>query len=312
MDVHVDEGLIRGLLREQHPDLAELSIREVPGGWDNQMWRVGEELAVRMPRTERAPELLRKEFRWLPLLAPALPLPVPVPVRTGEPSARFPRFWTVARWVAGEPADAVPVTRGGHAAEVLGGFLRILHREAPEEAPVNPHRGVPLSAHADGFEEGLRLLAEFADAAAVRRVWEDALAAPEARGTPVWLHGDLHPANVVVTDGRLSGVLDFGELCSGDPATDLSAAWLLLPAGAAPRFFEAYGDRDRDGDGDGDVGVGVGDVDEATVRRARGWALLRAAGLIDIGRAGDQGLPGGKPTWGPAGRAALARVLADG
>ncbi|MFB6836724.1 aminoglycoside phosphotransferase family protein [Streptomyces sp. NPDC056361] len=314
--IEIDEGLIRGLLREQHPDLAELPIREVPGGWDNQLWRVGDELAVRMPRTERAPDLLRKEYRWLPVLAPPLPLPVPVPVRTGEPSERFPRFWTVARWVAGEPADAAPVTRGEHAAEALAGFLRVLHRAAPEDAPVNPHRGVPLSAHAGEAERGLRLLSEFADAAAVRRVWEDALAAPEARGTPVWLHGDLHPANVVVTDGTLSGVLDFGELCSGDPATDLSAAWLLLPAGAASRFFEAYGDGDGAGDrarDDGTVDGAVGvDLDEATVRRARGWALLRAAGLIDIGRAGDQGLPGGKPTWGPAGRAALARVLADG
>lgn len=317
--IEIDEGLIRGLLREQHPDLAELPVREVPGGWDNQLWRLGDELAVRMPRTERAPDLLRKEYRWLPVLAPPLPLPVPVPVRTGEPSERFPRFWTVARWVDGEPADAAPVTRGEHAAEALAGFLRVLHREAPEEAPANPHRGVPLSAHVDDAEKGLRLLSEFADAAAVRRVWEDALAAPEVRGTPVWLHGDLHPANVVVTDGTLSGVLDFGELCSGDPATDLSAAWLLLPAGAVSHFFEAYRHGAGAGHGRGDGAraragdrVGTVDLDEATIRRARGWALLRAAGLIDIGRAGDQGLPGGKPTWGPAGRATLTRVLADG
>ncbi|MFI1980229.1 aminoglycoside phosphotransferase family protein [Streptomyces wedmorensis] len=289
-----DEGLIRALLREQHPDLAELPIREVPGGWDNQLWRVGDELAVRMPRTERAPELLRKEYRWLPALAPLLPLPAPVPVRGGEPSARFPRFWTVARWVPGAPSDAVPVTRGGHAAEVLAGFLRALHRAAPEDAPANPDRGVPLAAHEDGFERGFPFLAGCADPAAVRRVWEDALAADAWQGPPLWLHGDLHPANVVVTDGTLSGVVDFGELCAGDPATDLSAAWLLLPDGSARRFFEAYGR-----------------ADGPTVRRARGWALLRASGLIAIGRAGDEGLPGGKPTWGPAGRAALARVLAD-
>ncbi|MFF9426163.1 aminoglycoside phosphotransferase family protein [Streptomyces sp. NPDC014746] len=290
-----DEGFVRTLLQEQHPDLAELPLRPVPGGWDNQLFRLGDALAVRMPRTERAPDLLRKELRWLPHLAPLLPLPVPVPVRAGEPSARFPGTWTVARWVPGEPADAVPVTRGGHAAGTLAGFLRALHREAPGDAPANPDRGVPLAGFAAGFEEGLELLAAHADPGAVRRVWEDALAAPGPQGPPVWLHGDLHPANVVVADGTLAGVLDFGELCAGDPATDLSAAWLLLPQGAADPFLTAYGR-----------------ADEAAVRRARGWALLRAAGLIAIGRAGDRGLPGGKPTWGPAGRAALVRVLAHG
>ncbi|MFJ3763378.1 aminoglycoside phosphotransferase family protein [Streptomyces sp. NPDC090082] len=290
-----DEGFVRTLLQEQHPDLAELPLRPVPGGWDNQLFRLGDALAVRMPRTERAPGLLRKELRWLPHLAPLLPLPVPVPVRAGEPSARFPGTWTVARWVPGEPADAVPVARGGHAAGTLADFLRALHREAPGDAPANPDRGVPLAGFAAGFEEGLELLAAHADPGAVRRVWEDALAAPGPQGPPVWLHGDLHPANVVVADGTLAGVLDFGELCAGDPATDLSAAWLLLPRGAADPFLTAYGR-----------------ADGAAVRRARGWALLRAAGLIAIGRAGDRGLPGGKPAWGPAGRAALVRVLAHG
>ncbi len=102
----------------------------------------------------------------------------------------------------------------------------------------------------------------------------------------MWLHGDPHPANVVVADGTLAGVLDFGELCAGDPATDLAAAWLLLPPGAAPRFFGAYAR-----------------ADEAVIRPARGWAVLRALSLIDIGRAGELGLSGGKATWGPAGRA---------
>ncbi|MFH8625354.1 aminoglycoside phosphotransferase family protein [Streptomyces vietnamensis] len=300
----IDESLVRALLRDQHPDLAELPIRPVPGGWDNRLWRLGDELAVRMPRTERAPALLRKEHRWLPALAPLLPLPVPVPVRTGEPSDRFPRTWTVARWVPGEPSDAVPVTRGDHAAEALAGFLRALHREAPGDAPANPDRGVPLADFAAGFEAGFPLLAEHADPEAVRSTWEDALAAPVWQGPPLWLHGDLHPANVVVADGTLAGVVDFGEVCAGDPATDLSAAWLLLPEGAADRFFRTYARVD-----DAMYGNGHARVDAATVRRARGWALLRAAGLIDIGRAGDRGLPGGKPTWGPAGRAALARVL---
>src|SRR5450432_2817868 len=104
MNIDIDEALVRSLLREQHPDLAEFGLREVIGGWDNQMWRLGEELAVRMPRTPRAPALLRTEQQWLPILATDLPLPVSIPVRVGEPSARFPKTWTVVRWVAGEPA----------------------------------------------------------------------------------------------------------------------------------------------------------------------------------------------------------------
>lgn len=109
-DAGIDEALVRALLHEQHPDLAGLELREVAGGWDNRMWRLGRQLAVRLPRTARAPSLLRTEQRWLPCLAPSLPLPVPNPVRVGEPSARFPHTWTVARWVHGEPADRAPIT----------------------------------------------------------------------------------------------------------------------------------------------------------------------------------------------------------
>ncbi|MFI6638750.1 aminoglycoside phosphotransferase family protein [Streptomyces sp. NPDC050504] len=298
-DTAIDGALVRALLHEQHPDLAGLDLREVAGGWDNRLWRLGDDLAVRMPRTERAPALLRKEFRWLPALAPRLPLPVPTPVRIGEPSALFPGTWTVAVWVPGEPADRAPVTRGEHAADALAGFLGALHRAAPDGAPANPDRGVPLRAFADGPGRQSELLEGTGLAAGARKTWADAVAAPEWHGPSLWLHGDLHPANAVTADGTLAGVLDFGELCAGDPATDLSAAWLLLPAGAADRFFAGYA-----------AATGAA-VDPATVRRARGWAVLRALGLIGIGLAGERGLPGGKVTWGPAGRAALERALAD-
>ena len=287
----IDESLVRALVREQHPDLAELTLREVDGGWDNQLWRLGDALAVRMPRTPRAPSLLRKEHRWMPVLAPHLPLPVPTPVRIGAPSARFPRPWTITTWVPGEPADRTSITRGRHAADALAGFLSVLHRHAPTGAPANPDRGVPLRTLTHDLDEHFRAVS---GGSALRHLWDEAVSAPEWQGPPVWLHGDLHPANVVIADGTLAGVLDFGELCAGDPATDLSAAWLLLPAGAATWFLDAYAY-----------------TDEAMIRRARGWAVLRGIGLISIGRAGDLGLPGGKPTWGPAGRSALDRVLAS-
>jgi aminoglycoside phosphotransferase (APT) family kinase protein len=119
----MDDELVRALLQEQHPDLAHLELKEVAGGWDNQMWRLGEDLAVRMPRTERAPDLLRKEHRWVPDIAARVPLPVQIPVRLGEPSDRFPRTWLVTTWVAGEPADYAPITDPA-AADVLADFLR--------------------------------------------------------------------------------------------------------------------------------------------------------------------------------------------
>jgi aminoglycoside phosphotransferase (APT) family kinase protein len=279
----MDEELVRGLLREQHPDLAELTLRKVVGGWDNQMWRLGDELAVRLPRTERGPELLRKEYRWLPDLAARLPLPVPTPQRIGEPTDEFPESWLVTTWVGGEPADRTPIA-AEHAAETLATFLRALHVAAPDDAPVSPGRGVPLRS--------LEVNEADIQDVAVRKIWAEALAAPEWVGPPVWFHGDLHPANVVVADGTLAGVIDFGDMGVGDPAVDLAAAWILLPDGTADRFFDAYGV-----------------ADDATITRARGLAALKALVLIAIGEAGERGLPGGKPTWLPAGRRTLERLL---
>ncbi|WP_198587056.1 aminoglycoside phosphotransferase family protein [Glycomyces xiaoerkulensis] len=287
-----DETLVRSLLSEQCPDLADRELRRVDGGWDNRMWRLGDDLAVRLPRTSRAPSLLENEHRWLPVLAPRLPLAVPVPVRSGEPSERFPKPWIVTTWVAGEPADRVPIDRGPDAAEALARFLTALHVEAPGDAPVNSRRGGPLKRYADEIERQSETLAPEGAADRMREVWDDAVAAAEWDRPAVWVHGDLHPANAVVADGTLAGVIDFGEMRAGDPAADLAAAWLLLPEGAAARFFEAYAE-----------------ADEVTIRRARGWALLGCLQMLEIGRAGQLGLPGGKPTWRRTGEAALNRLL---
>ena len=291
-EIEITADLVRGLLREQHPDLAELALREVPGGWGNQMWRLGDELVVRMQRMDTTPELQLRERRWLPELAPRLPLPVPAPVRSGAPSARFPKVWTVMTWVHGEPLDHGSISRGAHAADTLARFLRALHVEAPAEAPAATDRGVHPRNCADGFEGFFEAVVPDAVAAEVRAVWDDAVTAPAWQGPAVWVHGDLHPANVVVANGTLSGVVDFGDLSAGDPAWDLAAAWVLLPAGTAARFFEAY---ER--------------ADEAAVRRARGLAAMKSLFLMLMGRNGDRGLPGGKPHWGPRGREALERVL---
>ncbi|MGW8557569.1 aminoglycoside phosphotransferase family protein [Streptomyces tubercidicus] len=294
-EIEISEDLVRDLLREQHPDLAELPIREVAGGWGNQMWRLGDELAVRMQRMDTRPDLQLKERRWLPTLASRLPLPIPVPVRDGAPSERFPKIWTVMTWVEGTPLDHGSITRGDHAADTLAAFLKALHVEAPADGPTDSDVGGHPKDCTDGFENFLRALAPgpmAEDVRAVREVWDDAVAAPEWEGPPVWVHGDLHPANVVIAHGTLAGVIDFGAVFAGDPAWDLAAAWLLLPAGGAARFFDTYAQ-----------------ADEAVVRRARGLAVMKSLFLMLMGQNGDRGLPGGKSNWGPVGRSALDRVL---
>ncbi|MFB6979017.1 aminoglycoside phosphotransferase family protein [Streptomyces scopuliridis] len=296
IETEITADLVQDLLRDQHPDLADRPVRLGARGWDNQLWRLGDDLAVRLPwATQSADALLRKEHAWLPALAPHLPLPVPVPQRLGEPSALFPRPWIVTTWVPGEPADRAPATRAAEAADALAAFLTALHRPAPDEAPTGRDRGGPLADTAERFTQGLASAAELGlirDPDAVRAVWEDAAAAPDWAGPRLWLHGDLHPANVLTTNGTISGVIDFGDLFAGDPAFDLAAAWILLPDGAAARFHDAYGPS----------------PDAATLRRARGWAVLRALSCLHIGHAGVHGRPGGKSTWGPPAHTALRRL----
>jgi aminoglycoside phosphotransferase (APT) family kinase protein len=220
-----------------------------------------------------------------------------VPQRLGEPSERFPRPWLVTTWVPGEPADRAPATRAAEVADSLAAFLTALHRPAPAGAPAGRDRGGPLAGHAEGFAKGLASATELGlipGPDAVQAVWEDAAAAPDWAGPTLWLHADLHPANVLTADGTFCGVIDFGDLCTGDPACDLAAAWLLLPDGATDRFFSAYQPT----------------PDAATVRRARGWAVLKALACLHIGDAGVHGRPGGKPTWGPPAQAALRRLTA--
>lgn len=181
-EMDITAELVRELLRDQHPDLADHPLRLGARGWDNQLWRLGDDLAVRLPwATESADALLRKEHAWLPALAPRLPLPVPVPQRLSEPSERFPRPWIVTTWLQGEPADRAPATRAEEAADTLAAFLTALHRPAPTGAPAGRYRGGPLAEYAEGFAAQLASATELGllpDPDAVLAVWEDAAAAP--------------------------------------------------------------------------------------------------------------------------------------
>lgn len=262
-ELEITPGLVRRLLAAQHPDLAGLEVEPLASGWDNTLFRLGDELVVRLPRRTLGASILVHEQRWLPVLAPRLPLPVPVPVRVGipAPEAGYPWPWSIVEFLPGVPASSGVSFDPFLAARDLGGFFGALHAAAPPDAPANPFRGVPLASRAASLAENLATVDGQVDRGAVLAAWETALAAAPWSGAPAWLHGDPHPANILIRDGRVSGVIDFGDVTAGDPASDLSLAWMLLPASCHDAFLAAY------------AAAGNGAVSAATWARGRGWAL---------------------------------------
>jgi aminoglycoside phosphotransferase (APT) family kinase protein len=275
-EVDITQALVRGLLRQQHPDLAHLTLEVVGSGWDNALFRLGDSLAVRLPRRRLAAELVVNEQRWLAELAPTLPLPVPVPVRLGRPGRGYPWSWSIVPWFEGHPMSDGPAVDVGLAAQTLAAFLDALHLPAPPDAPTSAFRGLPLSARSQRVHEHVRALEDAVDGSRVLRCWQQLLRTSPWSGAPVWIHGDLHPGNVIVTAGRLAAVIDFGDLSAGDPATDLAAAWMLFPSATRAQFREA-------------LAGSVRRVDDAMWMRGRGWALaLNLAWLAQSG--GDEQL----------------------
>lgn len=262
-ELEITAGLVRLLLAAQHPDLAALAVEPLASGWDNALFRLGDGLVVRLPRRTLGASTLVNEQRWLPVLAPRLPLPVPVPVRTGTPApeAGYPWPWSIAEFLPGAPASSGAAFDPLLAARDLGGFFGALHVAAPPDAPANPFRGVPLASRGASFAQNLATLDGQVDQDAVLAAWEAALAAAPWPGAPVWLHGDPHPANILMRDGRVSGVIDFGDITAGDPASDLSLAWMLLPASCHGAFRAAY------------AAAGNGAICDPAWARGRGWAL---------------------------------------
>ena len=284
-DHQIDADLVRALLRDQHPDLAELEIAPAASGWDNAMFRLGETMSVRLPRRAVAAELLENEQRWLPNLAGRLPLAVPAPVRMGAPACGYPWRWSVLPWLDGVPADLAPLT--ADQAPVLAAFLRALHIPAPPDAPFNRNRSVTLQVRAVMTEPQMARVAARTDLINERigRIWREAVET-EVDVDPTWIHGDLHARNLLSIDGRISGVIDWGDMARGDPATDLCSIWMLLPDIASRRAaMDAYGP-----------------ASDLTWRRARGWAVAYGAVLMDAGAIDD-------PRLEAMGRLALERLI---
>jgi aminoglycoside phosphotransferase (APT) family kinase protein len=283
----IDSALVAALVADQHPDLLG-PVGFFAEGWDTSLWRLGDELLVRLPRRAMAVPGTEAEQRWLPVLAPALPLPVPVPVRVGVAGRGYPWTWSIVPHLSGATALSGARLVAEPAASALGRFLRALHTPAPPDAPQSTVRGVPLTERVTTFDE---LVVEHAGDPSIevaRRTFADALDAPLHCAAATWVHGDLHPGNVLVHDGALVAVLDFNDLNGGDPATDVAACWLFFEPSAAEAALAAYGG-----------------VDAALRARARGWVVLFALLYLSIGLEGHSGFT-------QVGRDALRRMEPSG
>ncbi len=290
-EVDTDVSLVGRLLAAQFPDWADLPIEPVDSaGTDNAIYRLGDDMAVRLPRIRRATAQLDKEHQWLPRLAPHLPLAIPVPLAKGMPSEGYPWRWSVYRWLTGETATIERIADPRQAATDLAQFVAALNRiDATGGPPPGAHnfgRGVPLAMRDAVTRTAISSLHGMIDADAVTVAWEAALKTAAWDRPPVWIHGDLEPGNLLVKRGRLSAVIDFGGLGVGDPACDLMGAWTLF-SGESRKVFRA-----------------ALSVDDSTWARGRGWALSVA--LLYIPYYLDS-----NPAGVSAARHAINEVLAD-
>lgn len=266
-EVETDAILVGRLLAAQFPLWANLPIEPVhSAGTDNALYRLGEDLLVRLPRIRGSTGQVDKEHQWLPGLAPLLPFAIPVPLEKGAPGQGYPWHWSVYRWLEGSSATIEPIADPRQAAVELARFVAALQRIDPDRGPPpgqhNSFRGVPLATRDTATRTAISTLRGVLDIDALTAAWDAALQAPAWHGSPVWIHGDLQSGNLLTLDGRLSAVIDFGCLGVGDPACDLMIAWNLLSVETR------------------DVFRAVLQVDDATWARGRGWAL--SVGLIAL------------------------------
>jgi aminoglycoside phosphotransferase (APT) family kinase protein len=255
--VEITSTLVRALVDKQFPDWSQRPVEKVePGGWDNRTFRLGNDLSVRLPSHARYVAQVSKEQRWLPALAPLLSVPIPAPVALGKPDLGYPWPWSVYRWLEGEPASTVSFADTAVFAADLAAFLRSLQAVdsagGPPPGEHNFFRGGSLLTYDQDTRSALRDLAGKVDTNACARVWEAAIEGSYS-GPSEWLHGDVAASNLLVREGRLAAVIDFGSMGVGDVACDLTIAWTLFTGSARRAFREGMA------------------RDEATWARARGW-----------------------------------------
>jgi aminoglycoside phosphotransferase (APT) family kinase protein len=261
-ELETDVGLVRCLLAAQFPDWAPLPIEPVqPRGTDNALYRLGDELVARLPRIHWAVGGVAKDMQWLPLLAPLLPVAIPVPVAKGEPAEGYPWEWGVYPWLEGETLTVDGVSDAELLATDLARFVKTL-QHVPLTGGPHASRGAPLAERDDATRDSIAALRGAIDTDAVTAVWDEALAAPEWRGPRLWVHGDLDPRNLLVQHGRMSAVIDWGGLGTGDPACDVAAAWKVTPPATRDLFRTELS------------------VDDATWARSRGWTVMQCVNAL--------------------------------
>ena len=288
--VRIDAALVRRLIAAQFPPWADLPVRPVEaGGWDNRTFRLGPRMTARLPSAEPYALQVEKEHRWLPKLAPLLPLPIPVPLAKGAPAGGYPWQWSVYRWLEGEPASVGGIADLRRFATDLAEFLNALRRSDPTGGPPpgrhNFFRGGPLTVYDAETRQAIAALEGRVDTGTASAVWQAALGA-KWDGSPVWFHGDVAAGNLLVEDGRLGAVIDFGTSGVGDPACDLAIAWTLFGGESRDAFRAAMG------------------LDDATWARGRGWTLWKA--LITLAEHIDT-----DPSQAAGARRVIDEVLAD-
>jgi aminoglycoside phosphotransferase (APT) family kinase protein len=257
-EADIDIDLVRRLLAEQFPRWADHQVRPVASsGTDNAMFRLGDDLAVRLPRVSRAAADIDAERRWLPILAPHLPVAIPEIVAVGEPTGDLPWRWTVNRWLTGQNPQVDALAEPEDLAIDLAEFITALRDVDPTGGP-NLGRGGALSDRDEPTRAAITASEGLVDTDALHHIWAATISIPGSTRA-AWAHGDLSPGNVLIDQGRLRAVIDFGAFGVGDPTVDLVVAWNLLPAAARPILRAAL------------------DVDESTWARGRGWALSIAA-----------------------------------
>ncbi|MBO9656463.1 MAG: aminoglycoside phosphotransferase family protein [Agrobacterium tumefaciens] len=262
---------VRALIASQFPQWAAFNIRPVElSGWDNRSFRLGDDMLIRMPSAARYVAQVEKEHRWLPVLAPLLQVPIPVPLALGQPGEDYPYPWSVYRWLEGEPlARHLDSTDLSAIAVDVATFLKALHGIDASDGPLagahNFHRGGSLAVYDGETRASAARLADEVDQALAMEIWELALSS-RWQGQGIWVHGDIAEGNLLVKNGRLAAVIDFGSSGIGDPSSDLILAWNVLKAQGRDVFRRAL------------------DLDEATWQRGRGWALWKALIVLDAER----------------------------
>lgn len=295
-EFEIDADLVRRLLvQAPDPDVRGAALEKAAEGWDCDVWRCGDDLAVRLPRRAVAAPLIAHEALALPRFADAVAatgVALPVPLFTGEPAHGYPWRWSIVPWIAGSSGLDVPRTGRRGWAEPLAAALGALHAPASADHPVNPFRGVPLRERDAGVTarlENLRASGSVSPTtfAQVRDAWTQGLSAPAWSGPPLWIHGDLHPGNIVADGPRLRGIVDFGDVTGGDPAYDLAIAWLAFDRAGRDAFIAATRSR----------------YDDATWVRARAWAA--AVGTLLAAHSDDA------PAYGILAAEALQELASD-